>query len=178
MIAEVKHLVQEITHPQLRDVCNALWMDIRYDTFFTHPASLNHHHAYTAGLAAHTLEVSDYALNIAVSFPTKVNRDVLIAACLWHDMAKIHEYWQSSAFEWAKTDYATRIGHIAGSAGEFTATAREWRLDRTTEEAVVHCILSHHGPVREWGSPVAPESLEALILHQADMLSANYGATK
>ena len=39
-------------------------------------------------------------------------------------------------------------------------------------------ILAHHGPVREWGSPEAPRTLEALIPHQADMLSASYGATK
>lgn len=60
--------------------------------------------------------------------------------------------------------------HIATSAIEFSRHGYN--------HAVVHCILAHHGPVREWGSPEAPKTLEALILHQADMLSASYGATK
>jgi 3'-5' exoribonuclease len=42
---------------------------------------------------------------------------------------------------------------------------------------VIHCILSHHGR-KDWGSPVEPATLEALVLHQADMLSAKFGATK
>ena len=38
-------------------------------------------------------------------------------------------------------------------------------------------FFTHHG-LREWGSPVEPQTLEALLLHQADLLSAQYGATK
>ena len=39
------------------------------------------------------------------------------------------------------------------------------------EDEVLHCILSHHGQ-RAWGSPVAPKSIEAWILHLCDGLSA------
>jgi len=38
-------------------------------------------------------------------------------------------------------------------------------------DAVLHCILSHHGR-REWGSSVAPNSREAWLVHIADMMSA------
>ena len=44
-------------------------------------------------------------------------------------------------------------------------------------EEVSHVILAHHGRL-EWGSPIEPQTPEALIVHQADMLSAYFTNTK
>jgi len=44
-------------------------------------------------------------------------------------------------------------------------------VDAQYHDAVLHCILSHHGR-REWGSAVAPSSREAWLVHLADMKSA------
>ena len=169
-----------------------------FPDFWTWPASLSFHHAYETGLIQHTLEVVSYALHMADRFPD-CNRDVLIAAALWHDWGKIHEYeiqdWRSTGASerpryltrnddstgwnvWVGTDYAKKVGHIAGSANEFYRVATAAGVDPVTINAVCHCILAHHGPVREWGSPVPPQTLEALLLHQSDMLSAKHGSTK
>lgn len=161
------------------------------------PAAISMHHAYEGGLLAHTIEVTEIALKIADQFP-QVNRDVLIAAALWHDFGKVFEYRVTTGppislnevpkgmLLWERTDIATSgwvrnphaRHHILTSAQEFVVAARKHGVDRHIEDAVVHCILAHHGPVKEWGSPEAPRTIEALILHQADMLSAGYGATK
>jgi 3'-5' exoribonuclease len=50
----------------------------------------------------------------------------------------------------------------------------ELRLNNSikiNENNVLHNILAHHGQ-RAWGSPVAPATKEAWILHLADNLSA------
>lgn len=168
--------------------------------FWTWPASLSHHHAYETGLVQHTLEVAYLALHMAMKF-SDVNKDVLIAAALWHDFGKVTEYAEKEETPgdpipknrfltrsfgvgvvhrfWVKSDKCrSSHDHIITSAQEFVVAARQTGIDREIEEAVVHCILAHHGPVKEWGSPVAPQTLEALLLHQADMLSAQFGATK
>ena len=137
------------------------------------PAARAHHHAYEGGLAAHTLEVTNYAAGIA-NVVANVDMDVLMTAALWHDFHKISEYSDDSA----DAGYRDTIGHICGSAIEFRHWSHAHGVDRVTFRKVAHCILAHHGPVREWGSPVAPQTIEAMILHQADMLSANFGATK
>jgi 3'-5' exoribonuclease len=175
MRSELLSVIEAISDTALQSACLLIF---EHPDFLTHPAAKGMHHAYTGGLAAHTREVISYALHIAELFPN-VDRDVLIAATLWHDVAKVFEYEATGdpGAPWATTDYRRNIGHIAGSSGMFTHAARKNDVDRKTEEAVVHAILAHHGPVREWGSPVAPNSLEALILHQADMLSAKHGAT-
>lgn len=173
--------VEKIGDSNLRHACETLKS---YSEFWTWPAAISYHHAYEGGLITHTLEVAEIALSIAAKFP-QVNLDVLLTAALWHDWGKIMEYkledWSNTGASerprhltrsdgWVWTWNANASTHIATSAIEFSRYGRS--------SAVVHCILAHHGPVREWGSPEAPKTLEALILHQADMLSASYGATK
>lgn len=179
---------------QISDQClfEACQRVIDTSAFPSWPAAITFHHAYEGGLLAHTLEVAEIALHIADQFP-QVNRDVLIAAALWHDYGKILEYvvtdtpldGQRKLFFTHSdlgTDYWVRdpnaMSHILSSAIQFHQAALTHSVDRATRDAVIHCILAHHGPVKEWGSPEAPRTIEALILHQADMLSAGYGATK
>jgi 3'-5' exoribonuclease len=45
------------------------------------------------------------------------------------------------------------------------------QLDAETLRLLVHMILSHHG-TNEWGSPVVPKTLEAILLHQIDLLDS------
>jgi len=134
--------------------------------------------------------------------------DVLIAAVLWHDLMKIEEYIlgefcahpeneellpkrrllkyedfiNTHSVFWHKDPKHTELfghhSHIIASAQQFMTTAINCGVKRELRDAVNHCILAHHGPVKEWGSPVAPASFEAIVLHQADLLSAKFGATK
>lgn len=183
--------IESISCPVLREICRTVPNHAKFKTV---PASLSFHHAYEGGLLAHTVEVCDLAMH-AQSY-SGGSRDVLLAAALFHDIKKTEEYllvmqhedektrmlvmfqerdWKTG---YVHTDYGKTIGHIAGSAAHFQTIATSLGLNQPTIDAVVHCILAHHGPVREWGSPVAPQTLEALLLHQADLMSAGYGKTK
>ena len=42
----------------------------------------------------------------------------------------------------------------------------------TLKREILHIILSHHG-LREYGSPVEPQTLEAIIVYNADRLDAD-----
>lgn len=203
------HHIESIRSVTLRDCCRRI---LDTPEFLTWPASLSHHHAYEGGLLTHTVEVCDIALGMSDQPDSDIlgrsfqepKHDILIAAALWHDFAKVREYEQKElngqdyTFEhmkgtrmlpvreapldsvpvWVKSnslfgDHA----HIVQGTIEFTIAARESSVDESVIEAIQHCILAHHGR-REWGSPVEPQTLEALILSQADLLSAQYGVTK
>lgn len=176
-IAKIRSIIQGITNSPLRDTCYEVIDDHRFSVA---PASLSYHHAYTGGLAEHTLEVLRYLNAQTVVFPN-VNTDVLITAAVWHDYMKVREYAASGMIpdHWVHADdgFGKKIGHISAGAALFILNADKYGVPRDLGEAVVHCLLSHHGR-REWGSPVEPQTLEALLIHQADMLSANYGQTK
>ena len=177
-LADIKYhfdfFVNEITDEKLKRVCLEI---LNYEDFWNWTASKGKHHCFEKGLVIHTLEVTEIALHTSKIFEN-CNDDILITACLWHDLAKIWEYKKRFDDEgkfqfWDKTDYHGKIHHISGSTAEFTAVAMKYDVDRETIQKVQHCIVSHHGRP-EWGSPRIPESVEALILHQSDMLSAMY----
>ena len=178
----LRSLIDSIHSQPLRETCRTLLTDA---AFLKAPAAAKMHHAYTGGLVAHTVEVAEIALRMAVSLKggilPEVNHDILLTAALWHDYCKIHEYTEVNG-EWIHStdNYNRRIGHITGSVLAFLVRAEAGcnNITQPTLDAITHAMLAHHGPVREWGSPVAPQTIEALILHQADMLSANFGATK
>ena len=172
--------------------------------FFTYPASTHVHHAYTGGLAAHTIEVSEFAIEFQKSLPG-ANLDIIITAALWHDFAKIWDYKISTYFEEQfeeipkrhvvfqsveppyfpvrKTvfvsdfDYKDKVHHISGSMAEFTSAALLEGVDRKLIQRVQHAILAHHGR-KDWGTVKDPQTVEAWILHSADYASAHFGPKK
>ncbi len=152
----------ELLGPELHMACK----DVLIDEYF-HAAwgSKDRHHAYKGGLVVHTAEVLEWAL--AMGGDPKV----LIPAAIFHDYMKIRDY---SLEDGSYTPYRSLIRHVAGSFAEWMKSARDWDIEESLADAIGHCILSHHGR-KEWGSPVEPQTKEALILHQADMLSCHYG---
>ena len=180
---KIRSIIQSISLSPLRDTCYEVIDDHRFGEA---PASLSHHHAYTGGLAVHTLEVLRYLNPWTAAM--KVNVDVLITAAVWHDYMKVREYvpFVPKGFaiptpqpDWMHNPdgFGLKIGHISAGATAFNKSADKYGLRHDLRDAVVHCILAHHGR-REWGSPVEPQTVEALLLHQADLLSARFGETK
>lgn len=167
-IDEFDNLVREVKCPRLQKVCEELKA---YRDFWTWPAS-THHHGFETGLILHTIEVTSVALFTGKMF-FEVDGDVLITAGLWHDLAKIWEYAKDENGNWEKTDYHGKVHHISGSTAEFTAVAMKFGVNREIIQKIQHCIIAHH-MTKEWGSPRKPESAEAILIHQADMLSAMF----
>lgn len=176
---DLQFYIDQIQNAPLYRICMRLKEDISIPIA---PASTRFHHAYAGGLLQHILEVAEYAL--ASAAPLNLDdesTDVLIASCLWHDALKIYEYESAPDFlentVFQRTQNLEGIGHICAGAVAFSLYSRHEELDLKIEKRVVHCILAHHGRP-EWGSPVEPQTVEALLLHQADMLSAKFGKTK
>ena len=178
-----------IADKNLRKTCEKVLSD---EKFFIWPASLSYHHNCIGGLAAHTLEVWEIAENISCSrFVQWSDMEVIAAACIWHDFLKTEEYLLADspipnqrALQYEDKFFVKKAGedsghsHIINGAKAFREEAEKNGVAGELIKAVEHCILSHHGYVPEWGSPIAPKTLEAMIVHQADMLSAKAGILK
>ena len=166
----------------VEDVC---WGILDDKKFYEWSACVHHtgHHYGTGGLQYHTWEVISLCLANADFFIAQgkiIDKKVLFLAALYHDVGKIWDYQEVEVRDdygicrgqaWVGTPHKRTIHHISRSAIEWSTTARFWSLSPKLEEDVLHCILSHHGQ-REWGSPVAPKSREAWLLHLCDGLSA------
>jgi 3'-5' exoribonuclease len=142
--------------------------------FANAPAARSMHHAYVGGLIEHTLSMARVARFLADHY-SHVNKSLLLAGVLLHDLGKAMEYETTGSFDF--TDDGRLVGHIVRAtilierAADELAAQGQLSLSEDQRRQLVHLIASHHGTL-EWGSPVVPKTLEAILLHQVDLLDS------
>jgi 3'-5' exoribonuclease len=168
---------REIAKPRLAHVLSLFYDDAdfrhRYEMC---PGSVveGGHHAALGGLLQHTVEVGTIARTIARA--CGADRDLVIAGALLHDIGKLETYNWESGFNYTRAHHLA--GHVVLGALMFErrfAAAAEPPCTELERDLLRHLILSHHGRL-EFGSPVAPLTLEAEVLHWADHASARTAA--
>ena len=143
------------------------------DKFYDMPAAKSLHHAYLHGLLEHSLSVGRLAAQAAAHYP-RLNQGLLVAGGILHDLGKIWEFTPPP-----KVDYST-LGRLKGHlvmGAEFLGRAAEKLPGFPPEklELLQHLLLSHHGEP-EFGAPVRPQLLEAIVLHHLDNIDAKMEA--
>lgn len=136
--------------------------------FAAAPAAKGLHHAYLGGLLEHTVSVVKLCEAIAAHYGEEVDRDLLLASAMLHDVGKIFELTWERGFDYS--DEGRLLGHITQGVLFVEAEMQQvpdFPLQLRME--LLHNILSHHGQY-EWGSPRRPKTLEAVILHGAENL--------
>ena len=132
------------------------------------PGASKLHHAYRGGLMEHTVSVVNLCLLFAKQY-TSVNKDILVAGALLHDIGKVEEY-DNKTFK--RTDIGKLLGHISIGISLIDRKISSIKnFPAKLEYAIKHLIASHHGEL-EWGSPVQPATIEALLLHYADNIDS------
>lgn len=143
-------------------------------TFAVAPAAVRNHHAYRHGLLEHSLIVAEAAEGVASRFAS-VDRDLVVAGALLHDIGKTLAYTTDGL-----TPQMTDAGRLHGEI----VMGHDLVRDLIAEDAdfppelalrLRHIIVAHHG-MREKGSPVVPQTREAVIVHYCDDMTARIGA--
>jgi 3'-5' exoribonuclease len=133
------------------------------------------HHVYLGGLLEHSLAVATLADDICRRYPG-LNRDLLVAGALLHDVGKISELRYARSFEY--TDVGKLIGHIVIGVEIVEEKLRGlpgFPLDLAV--LLKHLLLSHHGQY-EFGSPKRPKTIEAVILNFIDDLDSKINGVR
>lgn len=130
------------------------------------------HHCGEGGLLIHTAEVVHLSHILSKEFVTcRINPEELFLAALYHDIGKIKDYtYDSAKGKWVGTPHKRLIHHISESNAQWIKATHLY-LDDKTIENVSHAILAHHC-FRAYGSPVAPRTRIAWLVHLADQASA------
>lgn len=166
----------EVTAPRLRAVLALFYGDARFRARYERcPASPAGHHAALGGLLLHTVEVAGLASELARRFPA-ADPDLLLAGALLHDIGKLEAYHWRRGFGTTVAGHA--IGHVVLGALMLERAVRRAPAPPCTESELLllqHLVLSHHGRL-DFGAPVVPMTLEAELLHHADLASARGAA--
>jgi 3'-5' exoribonuclease len=144
-----------------------LIMEENSEALMAAPAAKGMHHSYLGGLLEHCLSMCQVAVKVANHYG--VDRELLLAGCLLHDVGKIFEL---SFPIISYTLKGTLLGHIPmGMQLVSESIDRLPSFPPKLKIAVLHLVASHHGTL-SWGSPKTPLMREAILLHLIDMMDS------
>lgn len=130
----------------------------------TSPAGLSHHHCYLGGFIEHIISTTNLALAICNSvekvYHGKVNRDLVIAGSILHDIFKPLTYSIKENGSINSAEIADYMDHLSLVIAELVR--RDFPIQ------LIHVVSAHHG---EYG-PIKPHTVEALICHLADLVDS------
>lgn len=183
MHGTIKAVLDQIENKKIRFLTEQV-IDRNYDMFVTQPAACGNHHAYTGGLLVHSARVALLGGEIA-SFYDKIydiNRDVIIAGGMLHDIGKVHCYKVRHKMDGTEDIESTQMSkyhhhipigyHIVMREAEDILEQRpEMSLDSDALNRLLHIIISHHGR-REYSSNRTPRTDEAFVVYLADSCDA------
>ncbi len=167
----MQKLVASVEDPYLRKLLNRfLKKEPMWQRFQNSPAAKGIHHAYLGGLLEHSLSVAELADKLSGHYPG-VDRSLLIAGALLHDLGKVEELTMNLALI-EYTRHGRLKGHLVMGSEMVAEEARRIKdFPPDLLEQLQHLILSHHGR-HEFGSPTVPMTMEAFILSFLDDLDA------
>ena len=141
------------------------------DLLLTWPAAFRLHHAVRGGLLMHTLSIVKLCEGVCRVYPF-VNKDLLIAGAMLHDIAKTSEYELSPAG--TATGYTIEgnlVGHLVKGAMLVDRACDELGISKEKALLIEHMLISHHSEP-EFGAAVRPMFLEAELLSELDNMDA------
>jgi 3'-5' exoribonuclease len=159
----LEHLAREVHDPAFAGVLERLLGDGELrQAWLRAPCTIGGHHAYLGGLLEHTVAVATLALEVS-QLHVRLNSDLLICAAIVHDLGKTREFTYGAAIE--QSEEGRLLGHLV--LGQQLLDPYLGELDAERRLALLHCVLSHHGADRRFGSP------EALALYRLNALDAS-----
>ena len=162
------NLMNNVQHPGLQALLHDCFTDDVIEQYRRWPAAVRHHGAVVGGLLEHTVNVSLITRFLTILYPC--NQELALAGALLHDIGKLQELEEEPGKGFTSAGYL--FGHIfLGTQYMQKHALNIAEIDEATQLDLLHIILAHHG-TKEFGSPVYPATIEALVVHLADLAEA------
>lgn len=173
MFSEVLEFIQSLENKHLKQLLRLFMSNKEFvNGYKTSTAAVRYHHAFQGGLLEHSLNVTKICDRMTDIYDN-LNRDLLIAGAILHDVGKIKEY--SSGVNLKMTNTGRLLGHITIGYGWVMEKIKEIKgFPSDLSDRLLHIILSHHGHL-EYGSPKRPKIMEAFIVYHSDHLDGDIG---
>lgn len=170
LFSELMLIAEDFENAEIKKIVIAIYNEYKEKLVFW-PAAFRLHHAIRGGLLYHTLSIVRLAQSVAKIYPS-VNKDLLIAGAMLHDIAKTDEFVVNEVG--TASGYSLEgnlVGHLAKGAMIIGSFAERLSISEETKLLLQHMVLSHHGEP-EFGAAVKPMFLEAELLSELDLMDA------
>jgi len=176
MFTELRGYAESISNPWLKQLVLGIIADPESARGYKRaPAAKVMHHAYLGGLLEHVISLCGMARRAASHYP-ELDIDLLLTACILHDVGKLEELCYERAI--AYTTPGQLLGHIVMELETVTrAIDKIEKFPVPLKTVVQHLLISHHGQY-EFGSPKLPMIREAMVFHYLDDLDSKLAAVR
>ena len=185
MYESIEGIVEGFTEPLTKYVAKALLENYK-DAVKVAPAATGVHNAWVGGLLEHVWSMCGMAgqiiTNYKSNYGSKLSTDKVYFGLIFHDIGKIEEYdIYNPAFP--KTASGLLVNHLVLGPSMVWEIANKWVEKEKSHslrdyaefsrerDHLMHVLAAHHG-THEWGSCVQPVSLEAILVHQIDLIDS------
>jgi len=168
---ELLDIVEKLEDDDYRQICRKL-LDQYGERFRTIPGGKSMHHSFLCGLLMHTLYMARIAEYLGGVYGETVDRNLLVAGTILHDIAKCDEFVTSPLG--LVTEYSTKgqlLGHLVMGSQAVAEAARELGTPEEKSILLQHLLLSHHGEP-EFGAAVRPMCAESELLSMIDLIDS------
>lgn len=166
----LEKVARDITHPQVKAALLAMLTDPgAKPALLRAPAASRFHHATIGGLLEHILSLWNLSINTWVVY-SFLQRDVLLAGCVLHDLAKIAEYTTQDSIDY--TPMGRLVGHVIYGSRWAWTTLVKCKVPQDLVMQILHVIASHHG---DEFAEIKPQTAEAVAFHYLDELDSRMG---
>ena len=171
LLGEIKTTIESVENAHLKRLLKEFFDDQTFINMFKEtPSAMLMHHNYVGGNLEHTVGVLKLCKTISAFYD--LDEDLLFSGAILHDIGKIQTYTFEKSLP-TRTNEEKMISHVV-IGDRMIHDIINNKLEDFPEELknqLSHLILSHHGKA-EWGSPISPETSEAIVLHYADLLDS------
>lgn len=173
-------ILSELNDKRLFDIVEVFDRLYRYP-FFMSIGGGTIHHDYTGGLINHSASVFSIAANVCDQYGQWVSKDITMIGALLHDIGKMYN---------VSNDRNIELDNECGTEGDFNKymfghVIHGHKLfnhiislippndlpNAIAVSEIEHILVSHHGH-KHWGAAVEPRTIEAHIVHYADMIDS------
>ena len=174
MIAFLNKTIADIENIFLKKLLESFFKNKDFmEKFKISTAAVRNHHALEGGLLIHTMsmvKLCNFIVDLYKGNKT-IDRDMIVCGAILHDIGKTIGYSVENFLD--INDEENLISHISIGYGMVLGKINSIKgFPERTRQELLHIILSHHG-AKEYGSPVEPQTLEAIIIYNIDRLDAD-----
>lgn len=170
MYKQLQYYIRKIENEDIKKVVIDIIEEYK-DKLFFYPAAKQNHHSIRSGLLYHIMRMLMTAERL-IEVYTNINKDLLYAGIILHDIAKIDEMDANELG--IVSEYTVEgqlLGHIIQGIKIIDNVSRRLGINRETSILLQHMLLSHHYEP-EFGSPKKPMIPEGELLHYIDIIDA------
>lgn len=167
LIKKLDYFINSINDVDCKKIVSEIFKLYRKD-FVVFPAAISVHHDFSSGLLYHTISMAEIGEYLSKHY-SNVNKDLLISGILLHDVGKTIEFESGTAYKYSLQ--GKLLGHITIMSAIIDEVALKFNITSEAPMLLKHMVLSHHGEY-EFGSPVLPQTKEAILLNLIDNLDS------